>query len=228
MAFVLPTGERIRVDGNPHGFFGAWGAMAWARGPRESRRLHTAVVGSTRAALDDDGVLETADVRAVSYAGGRLEAIEARDRARTTVLWSGDLWELSTTVAARSVDLGGQVDFLAGFQLREAAEGLVVAPRPGLQLTVDRVLAANNVPRVCALTVQRAAEAADLLPRWRGAVVTGGELWRDSYPAEDRRLPMALLANRTAVAALYGSTAAGAEERLADLAARLRVTVETV
>lgn len=225
MEFLLPTGERVRVDGNPHGYLGAWGCMAWARGPRESRRLHTGVVGSTRAVLEDDGALEGASVRSVSYAGGQLEAIEQRDESRTTVLWSGRFWELSTYVQARNVDLGGQAEFLSGFDLVDDPAGLVVRPKGGLQITVDRVLAVNNVPRVCSLAVERGAEAAVRVPRWRGLAVAGGELWRDTFPTNSTTLPMALLANASSVTSLFASTAAGADARLATLASTLRVTV---
>lgn len=227
MEFLLPTGQRVRVDGNERGYLGAWGCMAWVRAPRDQRRIHTGVVGSTRAALEEDGSLGRLRSRSVSFAGGTLEAFEQRREDRTTLVWSGRFWEVSSYVQARNVALARYTDFLSGFELVDDPAGLVLRPKGGLQITVDRVLAANNVPEACAVVIERGHEAAVKVPRWRGRAVHGGELWRDSYRTNSTTLPMALLANASSVTSLYASTVGGAADRMAELASGLQVTIGT-
>lgn len=95
--------------------------------------------------------------------------------------------------------------------------GVMIAPQPIPRETLYAVSARKHLPGVGHLQVYRGADAAELVPRWRGGQVRSGEVWRKANPDTGGAPSLMLVyGSATAVSVLH------AERDSDDVALRLR------
>ncbi|MEO3808039.1 hypothetical protein ABGB17_03460 [Sphaerisporangium sp. B11E5] len=201
-----PDGRTLAVDGSPQPFTMGWSYMVWAYGEDGALRFHTAAAGARELIARHLGEYDRLTVREVSWNGARLVSHEDPANGGTTMLWIGPHHEVYTYVPGLNVPFEAFMAQLAPFDVRDAPDGVVLAPRAGSSTRLANLLAFNTLEGVCSVQVNPAAELP--APGGPGKRVRGGALWKlDERRADGRVLRSAVLANETTTATLIARQA---------------------
>ncbi len=196
-----PDGRTLTVDGSPQPFTMGWSYMIWAQSDNGALRFHTGAAGSRELIARHLGEYERFTVREVSWNGARLVSHEDLENGGTTMLWIGPHHEVYTFVPGTNVPFEVFIGYLSLFDIQDAPEGVVLAPRPGARVRLGDLLAVNSLEGVCSIQVNPAGSLPT--PGGSGKRVRGGALWkRDERAADGRVLRSAILVNATTTAIL--------------------------
>ncbi|MFI5915752.1 hypothetical protein [Dactylosporangium sp. NPDC051541] len=148
-------------------------------------RLHSGVRGGQESVLVHNPDAAAAKVREASQGRTRLLSIEDAKHGGTTLVWQGDFHEVSTFVHGIDVPLQTLPSMVAGLDLQDSRDGMVVRARPGSGVRVDYVMGGNFIPAIASVTVKPLESATEQVPRSGGKAVKGGRTWRDDEIADD-------------------------------------------
>ncbi len=189
-----PDGRTLTVDGSPQPFTMGWSYLLWARSDRGAQRFHTGAAGARELIARHLGEYDRFTVREVSWHGARLVSHEDPENGGTTMLWIGPHHEVYTFVQGTNVPFEAFIGLLAAFDVRDAPDGVVLAPRLGARVRLDGLLAVNSLEGVCSIQVNPAGALPT--PGGTGKRVRGGALWKRDERADDGRvLRSAVLVN---------------------------------
>jgi hypothetical protein len=190
-----PDGRTLTVDGSPQPFTMGWSHLIWAQSDSGALRFHTGAAGARELITRHLGEYERFTVREVSWNGARLVSHEDPEND-TTMLWIGPHHEVYTFVPGTNVPFEVFIGHLSVFDIHDAPEGVVLAPRPGARVRLGDMLAVNSLEGVCSIQVNPAGSLPT--PGGTGKRVRGGALWkRDERAADGRVLRSAILVNTT-------------------------------
>ncbi|GAA0411926.1 hypothetical protein Acor_15900 [Acrocarpospora corrugata] len=201
-----PDGRTLTVEGSPQPFTMGWSYMVWARGDGGSLRFHTAAAGARELISRHLGEYGRFTVREVSWNGARLVSHEDPENGGTTMLWIGPHHEVYTFIPGVNVPFEAFMGHLAGFDIQDAPDGVVLAPRLGARVRLGNMLAVNTLDGVCSVQVNPVGD----LPRpgGTGKRVRGGALWKlDERRADGRVLRSAIVVNETTTTTLIAREA---------------------
>jgi hypothetical protein len=187
--------------------------MMWVTSNTNRFRLHSGVRGGQEAILVHSPDAAAVKVREASTGRARLLSIEDPAHGGTTLVWQGDFHEVSTFVHGTDVPLQTLPSLVAGLNMQDSRDGMVIRPRPGSGVQVDYVMGGNFIPEIASVTVKPLESATEQVPGSGGKVVHGGRLWRDDDYAPDGSLlrRRAVLANASTAAFLGALEATGRE-----------------
>ncbi|MFC6087066.1 hypothetical protein [Sphaerisporangium aureirubrum] len=206
MSARTPDGRKLTVDGSPQPFTMGWSYMLWAYGDDGAFRLHTGAAGARELIARHLGEFDRFTVREVSWNGARLISHEDAESGGTTMLWIGPHHEIYTFVPGLNVPFEVFMGQLSVFDIRDAPEGVVLAPRLGSRVRLSSMLAFNTLDGVCSVQVNPVAEMP--APGGTGKRVRGGALWKvDETRADGRVLRSAIVVNDTTTTTLVARQA---------------------
>jgi hypothetical protein len=201
-----PDGRTLAVDGSPQPFTMSWSYLLWAYGDDGALRFHTAAAGARELITRHLGEFDRFTVREISWNGARLVSHEDPETGGTTMLWIGPHHEVYTFIAGVNVPFEAFMGQLAGFDIQDAPDGVVLAPRLGSRVRLTNMLAFNTLEGVCSVQVNPAADMP--VPGGSGKRVRGGALWKvDQRSADGGVLRSAILVNDTTTTTLVARQA---------------------
>jgi hypothetical protein len=219
-AVVTPDGRRLTLEAEGYDLSEPW-FVAFRTRPKDGytasdrATLQRAFqIGPTGTALSHATVLLEAEVRErFRMHGGEVLLAVGPDDAGIAA-WTGPWHDLYAFVYGDQRESAAVAWYFDRLAVRDDPEGLRVRPtHPGEE--IHAVTLSTSVPSAGHLEVTDARESAALLPRWSGARVRSGEVWRrKAADGPDPSEQVVVHASETAVTVLYQDHEAARDGRL--------------
>ena len=202
---LAPDGRQLNISGvTADSFLTSWLWVLSYQGTHGPHRFSVGVAEGQERTLRVERPASEITKRQATGVGGSLVALEAS--GRTTMVWHGDHYEISTHVPGTNVPFESFIALLSDIEPSDTQEGLTVQPASGVNATVELVCGINAIHgQAGEAGVQiDPIERLPSLPAGDGEETPGGRLWRvDEHSANGSlRLRAAVVVGSTSVTRL--------------------------
>lgn len=184
--FLTPDGQLVTIDAPGYDLRDPWFASIRIRTQRpyaglptglELRELHLAPAGNYDRVIEH--VLHGHVVERIEAQGGHFLIAHSKTDDRGLALWRGRWHEAATWLpAVASLPRSSALRYFDRLVFTDSPLGLKVQTRSPSSEHVEIIEVSKRIPEVGFLDIKKAESAVGLVPKWAGARVRTGEVWR--------------------------------------------------